>query len=396
MFYILRHYLIIIYRFIIYIYIWFLKLFFNVNKNITVFQSRPDFSDNPRALSDFLIKNGYSSKYIIYWIVKDVHKYRRENPEVPIRFIQLHNKIGLFNPFAYYVLMTAKYIFSSHEFVLPKNKGNIGQLYITLWHGCGYKDNAFSNENRFFDKALVPGPLFLKTKASFWHTTEEYLIAKGYPRYDWLLHPSEKAKTVMSYFREQSNKIIIWMPTFRNSKVCSGYGEDIITQFPLIANKTEWLNLDSYCKKKNVILLIKLHMSQKQYDIDFNHFTNIFQITNLFFEKKNIQLYEFLSLTDGLISDYSSVAIDYLLINKPIAFALDDFEQYKDVRGFVFENPKEYMPGHHLYTIQHLENYIDDVAKGNDLFSNRRKEIKNLAIFESDNYCKLIADEFLL
>lgn len=62
-------------------------------------------------------------------------------------------------------------------------------------------------------------------------------------------------------------------------------------------------------------------------------------------EKKQIKLYELIGISDGLLSDYSSVAVDYLLLDRPLGYVLADYNIYKEKRGFVFEDPLEYMPG---------------------------------------------------
>ena len=40
------------------------------------------------------------------------------------------------------------------------------QLFIDLWHGCGYKANK-NGRKVFFDYCLVPGDIFIKTKMEF-------------------------------------------------------------------------------------------------------------------------------------------------------------------------------------------------------------------------------------
>ena len=117
-------------------------------------------------------------------------------------------------------------------------------------------------------------------------------------------------------------------------------------------------------------------------------FKNILQISNEDFEKNGIPMYEFIPLTDALITDYSSIAIDYLLVNKPIAFALDDYDIYKQARGFVFDNPKSYMPGHHLYNMNDLFGFIKDVTANKDVYSEERHNMSIKALHKSDNYCK--------
>lgn len=378
------------------LYIWLIKHLYKVRYGTITFQGKPDYSDNPRALSDYLVMNGYAEKYKIHYLVSENFLKNRNTANEKIDFFCLTNNLHLLKWSSYRKLLTSQYIFTSHGFTISMHKGMKEQKYITLWHGCGYKDNAGEQLSRFFDLALVPGPLFVETKSRFWNTTSNFLLAKGYPRYDWLLNPSDKAKTFVDYYRKSENKVVIWMPTYRNSSVCAGYAEDIITQFPLMANHEDWKCLDEVCLKENVVLLVKLHPSQRRYDIKFEKFSNIKQITNDDFSKENIQMYEFLALTDGLISDYSSVAIDYLLVNKPIAFALDDYDIYQKVRGFVFENPKEYMPGHHLYTLNDLCGFISEVADGKDLYAEKRKKLSDIAIYKCDNYCKEILNTLSL
>ena len=58
-------------------------------------------------------------------------------------------------------------------------------------------------------------------------------------------------------------------------------------------------------------------------------------------EKKQIKLYELIGISDGLLSDYSSVAVDYLLLDRPLGYVLADYNIYKEKRGFVFEDPLE-------------------------------------------------------
>lgn len=49
---------------------------------------------------------------------------------------------------------------------------------------------------------------------------------------------------------------------------------------------------------------------------------------------------------DGLIGDYSSASMQYLLMDRPQAFVVPDIKEYGERRGFVFKNIEEYMGGH--------------------------------------------------
>jgi CDP-glycerol glycerophosphotransferase (TagB/SpsB family) len=377
------------------IYIFYLQRCAHVKDEVIVFSSTPDYSDNSKALSDYLVDNSYNKRYKIYWLVSDVDKYTDEHGNNKVTFIpRVINHTISEMPFrTIRICMTAKYVLSTHANRIPKSMSLKGQKYIYLWHGCGYKDNNKEVRNgNLFDLCLVPGPLFVKTKARFWNTGEEKFLPLGYPRYDWLKNPSTQAKTAYLNEKGENKKMLLWMPTYRNPS--HGYvKESTITQFPLLRNRAEWKELDDFCIREGVKLLIKLHPLQKMYDIDFSIFTNVKIIPQDYFSSKAINMYEFIGLTDGLVSDYSSVAVDYLLVDKPIAFALDDYENYKESRGFVFDNPLDYMPGHHLYTFEDLKLFMTDVVLDKDDYREQRHNMMRVAMHSSVCYCKDIAEK---
>jgi CDP-glycerol glycerophosphotransferase (TagB/SpsB family) len=74
-------------------------------------------------------------------------------------------------------------------------------------------------------------------------------------------------------------------------------------------------------------------------------FSNIHLLDNMKLVENDIQINHLLGYADALISDYSSAAVDYLVLDRPIAFTLDDVEEYNNSRGFVFDNIREWLPG---------------------------------------------------
>ena len=67
-------------------------------------------------------------------------------------------------------------------------------------------------------------------------------------------------------------------------------------------------------------------------------------------------MYVLLRNADALITDYSSAYFDYMLLNRPIAFTVEDIEEYRKKRGFVFDNPFEYMPVRRLIPMKIWKN----------------------------------------
>lgn len=368
-----------------------IKTIARINPEIIVFTSKPDYSDNARALSEYILRT--TKKYKIYWRVNDAKRERKLHPDINVRFISDNGLKRFSNLFIY---LRASYMFSTHSLSFYKGMKRDGQHLINLWHGCSYKDRvnkSLSGKDYFFEKHLVAGPLFVKTKSYYFRCPDEsYILAKGYPRYDWLLQKDEKATTYYKKLKEECSHLIIWMPTFRNDK--DGVYKDMaqFTQFPLVGGMSDWQRIDEIFRENNVKLIIKLHVKQAEYDVDWTLFSNIVKITNEDIEKAETNLYSFLACTDALISDYSSVAVDYMIVDKPIAFALDDYEQYKDARGFVVDNPLDYMPGHHLYSIDDLSSFVKDVSNKQDPYCVSRARLFDTLVYRSESYCKEIAE----
>lgn len=367
---------------------------YSVDNTLIILRSFPDYSDNARALADYMSENEYGQKYKIYFDVSKLKKVKRWNKKVS--FISCESEIGIYHLNSLKKVYTAGFLMSTHRPILIRKRARKGQVIINLWHGCGYKEKSSSQGNgpANFDLALVPGKLFIAPKSHFWNICEENILPLGYPRYDWLKVKDSTAQLLLdSYKKNQQSKVVMWMPTYRADKNGVYTDTNTITQFPLIDKVERWYELDRICAEHNVVLLVKLHPFQKEYNIPFCQFNYIKEIDNLVFDNADIPMYKFIGLTDALISDYSSVAVDYLIVNRPMAFTLDDFEDYRSNRGFVFDDPRVYMPGHHLYSFQDLKDFLTDMDTGKDDYQNKREQMYGEAICYSDNYCKSILDK---
>lgn len=384
-----------IHRLIERVFIFFIKIFYSIDESVIILKSMLDYSDNARALCEYMVNNGYTKKYKIYFVVNNLEYYK--NRIEGVTFISSRSRMGFYY-FSYLrLILTAKYLLSTHDLIINKKLAQKGQCIVRLWHGCGYKTKMQpeSKKAKRFDAALVPGPLFVKIKAEFWNVDEKYILPIGYPRYDWIKTKDNDAlKLIDSFRKNEKTKVVMWMPTFRKDKYGRSYFNYIkITQFPIMYSIDSWKELDSCCASNNIVILVKLHPYQEDYSIPFDTFTNIKEIKNELFEKMNIPMYKFIGVTDALISDYSSIAIDYLIVDKPIAFTLDYYEEEKKTRMFIFDDIRDYMPGHHLYNITDIENFIDDISKGNDLYKDKRRQMYDMCIASSDNYCKSVLDK---
>lgn len=365
-------------------------------ENRMLFETNDDFTDNGRALFDYLIANGYNQKYEIIWLVHEPKKYKKYAVN-NVKFIRNFKKRSTIRRAqAYKYALTSQYIFYTQAFNwIGMSRRN--QLFINLWHGCGYKANK-NGRKVFFDYCLVPGEIFIDTKKEFFGCSSKKLLTFGYPRYDMMLQGSQKAKEYCDRLLESSDskKLILWMPTYRHASSERLNEETLNNEFniPIIGDAGKLLELNHFCKKHHILIVIKKHYLQIPYDFGDNVLTNIVYLENKDLARNDIQLYEFIHYADALVSDYSSVAIDYLLMDKPIGFTLDDYDAYTESRGWVFDDPLEYMPGHHMYNMEDFEKFILDVKSEEDVYKEKREIIRKQTHNQCDNYCQRVLDYF--
>ncbi|MDO5548126.1 MAG: CDP-glycerol glycerophosphotransferase family protein [Eubacteriales bacterium] len=295
-------------------------------------------------------------------------------------------------------ISTSHYIFFTNGSPIKRIKKKKEQIVVNLWHGSGYKDIQNPKDRwicgKHFDYVLVPGEAFIVSKAKFFDCKKEQIWPIGYPRYDLLKSNNmQKMNEFATYYRLLGMRTIVWMPTFRKTDSNAYCPESEIQSdfdLPLLKNVKELDVVNDFCNHYNIKIIIKRHPFQSEYICERQEYSNIIFLSNEDLRKQNISVYSFLTMTDALISDYSSVAIDYLLLNKPIAFALDDFDEYKSTRGFVFEDPLKYMPGHHLYCLNDLRVFLSDIANGVDRYAKERKAIMPEVHSPCNNYCECV------
>ena len=368
-----------------------------VKKNSIVFTSTEDFSDNPRALYEYMIDHGYNSKYEITWLFEFEENYRDlHTPNV--KSVRMYNSRHQRTAESYEAALSAEFVFFSHNVNWVKNF-RPEQTFVELWHGCGYKGRQPGEQRVIqFDWCTTTGPKYAKELTTHYLCGPEKLLPLGYARNDWFFTEKTRAGEYAAEIKEKcgADRLIIWMPTFRKSRVdrISTATSVSDTGLPLADNMEELTALDRVCSENRTALLIKTHVLQAESDIQWDKLTNIFHTDNQVLRNEDVNLYELLAKTDALLTDYSSVAIDYLLLDRPMGFILTDFDEYEKARSWCYDNVKDYMPGHHIYKKEDLDQFISDVAEGKDPYRDARAKVRPELQTESESYCKDILDHF--
>ena len=90
---------------------------------------------------------------------------------------------------------------------------------------------------------------------------------------------------------------------------------------PVVNTFQQMRTLNEKMAEKGTVLLIKLHPFQSRRMVhDVEGMSHIRLIEHDALLKNDIQINQLLGYADALISDYSSVAVDYLVLDRPMAF----------------------------------------------------------------------------
>ena len=165
----------------------------------------------------------------------------------------------------------------------------------------------------------------------------------GMPRNDVLFQPEviEKEKWVAGV---EGKLVITYMPTHRKY----GYGD--VTPTPFIDNKER----QQWMRDNNVVLLMKQHPNMIPKIKNVQESDVIKDITTMQLDPQ-VCIYH----SDVLVTDYSSVWMDYLLLQRPtIFYYYDDFEtEDAGVHYDIRQDP----PGHFCYSEDELFEIIKKI-----------------------------------
>ena len=348
------------------------------DNKIIFFYSNLGFRDNVKAFYDYLIKNKYNEHYKIIVSVNDYKEYEYQAPE---NVVFIGNKEGI------KAFLKAKYAF--YCFGKYPIKPSKRQTVVNLWHGTPLKKignlekGCEKIDYNFFSKVITSSQMYKPIMAQIFGCKESQVEVLGNPRNDEMfVQDIEVDKSV----RGKYDKMILWLPTYRE------YDEKFVIS---TLTEEDLKQLDNELSKRNSRIIIKLHPLQTA-QVKNEKLENICFITQKELGEKNLTVYTLLRNADALITDYSSVYFDYLLLDRPIAFAIGDMEQYAGKRGFIFEEPKEYMPGAMVHSLKDIEDFISDMANGQDDYAQERQRVNNKVNYYKDGgSCERIAKTFI-
>lgn len=377
-------------------------------KNIILFRSGPhassyvkgmDFADNARALFEYALQIKLNHTYELVWLVKNPEKFKQYEAIENVSFVSYDWSASDHRTQrdAYYrALCLAKYIFFTDAYGFARNCRE-DQIRIQLWHGCGFKTRVnFVRCEKRYEYTTVISDLYADIHADIYGLRKDQVLVTGYAKEDWLFHPDKEDINRLQI--PEAEKYIFWLPTFRSTeRKLEQLHEYVLkseTGLPVVNTKMQLDILNRLLVEKNIVLVVKLHPFQDRSRVCCKGFSNIFLIENEDLVEQDIPINRLLGQADALISDYSSAAVDFMLLDKPIAFMLEDVEEYKKSRGFVFGNIREWLPGKEIFTFEDVYGFVEEIAAGQDTLSEKRRRLRDkMHRYCDDKNCQRILEE---
>ena len=119
-------------------------------------------------------------------------------------------------------------------------------------------------------------------------------------------------------------KIVAYLPTHRSDGITKGVIRTLVD---------ELISLNDHLASLDMVLVVKPHYYDREILVPGWVVSNIFIV-----EEGAFDVYELLSVSDALITDYSSIMFDFEITGKPILFFMPDLEEYqRNERELYFE-----------------------------------------------------------
>ena len=249
------------------------------------------------------------------------------------------------------------------------------RLIINLWHGVPLKKIALLDPNIkkaariYFKKIfsenytciLTTSHELIPLMARSFAVSEDKIKVWGQPRNDGLFQKNDCHEILGQLFPDlpEYTKTVLYAPTFRD------YGQVQLFPFKDFDQK----QLEAFLEEKNMLLFIRTHVAEQGSAAPY-----LGKRIRFLGNEQAEDVTGILNIFDCLITDYSSIYIDYLLTDKPMIFLPYDRQQYLDGRGMNFDYD-DVTPGPKPET---FNDFLDALSPKEDFWKSERTRVNRL------------------
>ncbi len=342
-----------------------------------LFDSLPDFTDNSKAFYEYLQSSQSHSNLKPVWVTSD-RKVLEKLSNHNIKSYDKHSVSG------FYQFFRSKYIFTTNNSYLEFKSSR--QILVNLWHGMPLKTMGYAevSENpqlpyRSHDDNYIlisTSNLMKNLLSSCFYVDARKVHVTGQPRNDKIFSKEKSLENLSRLINKDIKdyrRIVLFTPTWRN---CDGKVDGL--------SNHDVMNLDDYHDERfmefvaenKILFIAKLHpFEEAKYSQTMEDKEDMVLITSKMLQDKLLDLYDILGAADILITDYSSIYFDFLLVDRPIIFIPTDLEEYEKSRGFLMDPYNFWTPGPKAHK---FNDFLTELAKCIEDGNYYRKERKTV------------------
>ncbi|GAB5053872.1 hypothetical protein PESHB5_03710 [Pediococcus parvulus] len=331
-------------------------------KNTIIFESfkGQSYSDSPRAIYEYMKQKNYS--YKLLWNIDRSQKKYFEDHQIP--YVIKDSYKGILTK------ARAKYWFTNSQ--MTKNwKKPHGMKLVQTSKGTPIKKVGADvmtdfvpgktitkyQQDQVFDARkwdyLVAGNDFgAQVLQNAYRKETNQMVKSGLPKNDQLLAISQKRKSqiINDLSIQKKHPIILYAPTWRDDEALNV--DKYIT--------TLRLNIEQVIKTlpDSAILLVRFHRLVAENRPDLSMYgSKVLDVTDY------SDVTDILAITDILITDYSSIAFDFMNLKRPIIFFADDLDRYsQQIRGLYLDYHED-LPGYFASTTGKVIDYLTQLIQ---------------------------------
>lgn len=309
----------------------------------------------------------------VFWLVSDVVEARQvlaacdADPTHRVEIVR-HRSLS-----AMWRFVTAEVSMFTHG--LFGNPAPVpGKTMVNLWHGGGFKGaimaDARGRPTIRSHYLVASSRQFATLRARECALPPNGLLFTGNPRIDQF---SRSGAPIDRIGLSRERPFVVWMPTFRKNKGrgLTGSWTDLHGNATVDLATGIAAGVAVLTRELGIDVVVKPHPQ----DAESRAIVGAVVVTNENLSAAGIQLYELLGASSGLLTDYSSVWVDYLALDRPIGFFVPDEEEYGHGRGFSPADALDWLPGPRISTVDEFWDFGRDVHERGIESAARRAEV---------------------
>ncbi|MCD7949945.1 MAG: CDP-glycerol glycerophosphotransferase family protein [Erysipelotrichaceae bacterium] len=266
--------------------------------------------------------------------------YEKIKDKFEIKLCLILYKKSLWSQFLYFFnCMKQLYLINTSKMVILHDNNYVVSKYkkkdvfvLQLWHACGaikkfgnVIDRTYLIKN--YNAVLSTSSYWKKIYSQAFSVNEDQVLPLGLPRTDELFNQewidSQQKRLFDKYPELKNKKIILYAPTFRGN-IYKGFHQIDFNAKKILDNLDE-----------DYVIIYKFHPLVGNYQLS---------VHNRVYNMNHEDTHALFTISDMLISDYSSIIFDYMILNKPIIFYIPDYQEYKKELGVFVDIEKLNLP----------------------------------------------------